>query len=439
MEALLEEFGGDWGVALRGLFLVASLLLLALVLFSQALRRRIKVFIATHFYANRYDYREQWLKLIRRLVQDSGRASMPEQCLAALADIVDSPAGVLWLYDAERDEFHLAATLGGDTAPELLDADAPVIAFLRDRRWVIDGREALASPDHYDNAFDVERDPVVTSDRIIVPVVLEQQLSGIAALSRPPGMPALNFEDHDLLRTVGQQLAVFLLRDRAREQISEAREFEVFNRFTAFIMHDLKNLIAQQRLVVANAEKHKSNPAFVDDAIATIANSVQRMERLLAALQSDRREDPVQNVDLDELLAEVVAGAESRAPAVSLVAPPRPVMVKANPERLESVLGHLVRNAQDATQSGGGEVRVELSRVSDQAVITISDSGVGMSSTFMRERLFKPFSSTKGAQGMGIGAYQARAYIRELGGRLEVESMEGVGTTFTAVLPCAPE
>jgi signal transduction histidine kinase len=105
----------------------------------------------------------------------------------------------------------------------------------------------------------------------------------------------------------------------------------------------------------------------------------------------------------------------------------------AHRERLDRVVGHLLQNAAEATPPGGTiEVRV---RSQDQsAIIEVEDSGVGMSEDFIRTRLFKPFESTK-KNGMGIGIYESREYIRELGGQLDVESRETEGTRFCIALP----
>ncbi len=111
---------------------------------------------------------------------------------------------------------------------------------------------------------------------------------------------------------------------------------------------------------------------------------------------------------------------------------------EANPERLTTVAEHLIRNAQDATDDNG---QVDVSAVMADSVVTvrISDTGCGMTPKFIRERLFRPFDSTKGSQSMGIGAYQAREYIRELGGQLTVSSEIGEGTSFSLSLPVKPE
>jgi signal transduction histidine kinase len=109
------------------------------------------------------------------------------------------------------------------------------------------------------------------------------------------------------------------------------------------------------------------------------------------------------------------------------------VSVVAHRARLERVIGHLIQNAIEATPPEG-HVVVQLLRQNGSAVIAIADTGCGMSEQFMRYRLFNPFESTK-ATGMGIGTYEAREYVRELGGRIEVETREAEGTLFRVVLP----
>jgi putative PEP-CTERM system histidine kinase len=199
-------------------------------------------------------------------------------------------------------------------------------------------------------------------------------------------------------------------------------------------MHDLSNLIAQQSLVVKNAERFGQNPKFVDDAIGTIAHSVSRMKRLMEQLSS--RSDPPENqrTDLRDILTSAVRRSEPRLPAPVFEAEETEIPVKADPERLTTVFEHLIRNAQDAT-ARDGRIAISAGILDGIARVSISDSGCGMTPEFIRERLFRPFDSTKGSQSMGIGAYQAREYVRMLGGHLTVTSEVGSGTTFELRLP----
>jgi signal transduction histidine kinase len=82
-------------------------------------------------------------------------------------------------------------------------------------------------------------------------------------------------------------------------------------------------------------------------------------------------------------------------------------------------------------------VWVKVGLEGQHARIDVIDNGAGMDAKFVRERLFKPFDSTKGLSGMGIGAYECREFIRALGGRVEVASKPGEGTRFSMIVPLA--
>ncbi|EHQ53744.1 periplasmic sensor signal transduction histidine kinase, partial [Ectothiorhodospira sp. PHS-1] len=217
---------------------------------------------------------------------------------------------------------------------------------------------------------------------------------------------------------------------------SEARQFEAFNRLSAYVVHDLKNLIAQLSLVVSNAQRHGDNPAFLKDAIGTVENAVARMNKLMLQLRTGDPGRDITPVDMGPLAVRAVAQALGRAPKPELAHNGEPIPVLADPERLLSVMNHLIQNAQEATPPEG-EVRLGLWRDSRQAYLEIRDTGTGMTSEFIRERLFRPFDTTKGLTGMGIGAYESREFVRALGGDLEVWSEPGVGSRFRISVPLA--
>jgi putative PEP-CTERM system histidine kinase len=231
-------------------------------------------------------------------------------------------------------------------------------------------------------------------------------------------------------------VAAHLAQYEADQRLAEAKQFEAFNRLTAFVMHDLKNLIAQQSLVVKNAARHKNNPAFFEDAIATIENSVARMSKLLQQLQSGEATGRRSRVRLTAALQDAVDRCRGRSPDPRLVGMDERLHASLDRDRFATVTAHLVRNAQEAT-TGEGRVEIRLSREGDQAVIVIEDDGCGMDAEFIRTRLFRPFDSTKGSKGMGIGAYQARMFVMESGGTMDVSSEPGRGTCITIRLPLA--
>ena len=267
-----------------------------------------------------------------------------------------------------------------------------------------------------------------------MPLLLPDSLLGFIVLEKPHAPHRLTWEDTDLLRIVGKQVAGFLAQDMAAQSLLEARQFQAYNRLTTFIMHDLKNLIAQQSLVVKNAAKYKHDPKFVEDAIATIDNSVQRMNRLLSELNRGESEGSASRVELNRLLRQVVESCGHRLPKASFETDIDDLHVMARENRLATIVGHLIRNAQEATPKDG-KVVVRLCMGEGNAVVEIKDTGEGMDAAFVRERLFKPFDTTKGSKGMGIGVYQAREVVRMTGGELLVASTPGEGTCIRIVLP----
>jgi signal transduction histidine kinase len=106
----------------------------------------------------------------------------------------------------------------------------------------------------------------------------------------------------------------------------------------------------------------------------------------------------------------------------------------ADEDRFAAVLSHLIDNAIEASAGRDGHVAVRLSVQGSDAVIEVEDNGKGMEAEFVRNEMFKPFKSTK-AGGYGIGAYESREFVRELGGNLDVVSAPGKGTTVRIRLP----
>jgi len=234
-------------------------------------------------------------------------------------------------------------------------------------------------------------------------------------------------------------VASYLAQQEAAQALAEARQFDAYHRLTAFIMHDLKNLIAQQSLVVKNAARHKHNPAFIEDVIRTVDNSVTRMSQLLDQLNRGESQERPKRVALRDLLIDLTAKHGLAQPVPQLQVLEDGLEVLADPQGLAAILGHVVRNAQEAS-AREGHVHVRLRRGGANAIVEIEDNGSGMEPAFVSERLFRPFDSTKGSKGMGIGAYQVRESVRAAGGSVEVISAPGKGTTFRICLPAlSPE
>jgi len=417
------------------LYTLAVGTVLTLVLFSERLRAQLRVFVSKHFLPFRYDYREEWLRLIDTLASPGQEQPLPQRAIRSLAQIVSSPAGLLWMRDASVGAYECTEAWNTKLVADVnVQHDDPVISFMLERQWILDTAELQRQPELYPGLSRPAWLATLPDALLIVPLISNEDVIGFVVLYQSSSAFRLTFEEIDLLRTSGRQVAAHLAQYDADRQLAEAKQFEAFNRLTAFVMHDLKNLIAQQSLMVKNAARHKNNPAFFEDAMATIENSVARMNKLLQQLQHGDAAGPSRVVNLAACIEDAQRKCVGREPVPDFSPPDEPIVARVDAERLTSILAHLIRNAQEAT-ANDADVAIELSRNGDSACILIIDEGCGMEDEFIRTRLFRPFDTTKGSQGMGIGAYQARSYVLSAGGSMSVESAPGAGTTVRIELP----
>ena len=405
------------------------------LMFSENLSARLRVFISKHFLPFRFDYREEWLRLIDTLSAPDQRLPLPERSIKAVAQIVNAPAGLLWWRVSDEEPYRCIASWNTRLLPDTeVRADDPALVFMHERQWILDTAELDRDPELYEGLRRPAWAEQLPSGLLVVPLFSNEALFGFIVLLQSSSAFRLAFEEIDLLRTSGRQVAAHLAQYQADKQLAEVQQFEAFNRLTAFVMHDLKNLIAQQSLMVKNAAKHKGNPEFFEDAMATIENSVARMNKLLRQLQSGDAAGPVEIVNLSEALSDAIRRTENRQPQPDFDGQSERLSARINREGFSAVVAHLIRNAQDAT-SPKGSVVVSLRNNASHAEVCIADDGCGMSADFIRTRLFRPFDSTKGSKGMGIGAYQARTFIVDAGGAVQVDSKPEQGTRVIIRLP----
>ena len=425
-------YGGDWGRVAEITLVCFALLGAVLIAVSGQARSHLRVFLHKNFFSFRHDYREEWLRLTATL--STGETELSLRALRAMAQTMDSPAGVLFV-PGEAGDFVLEARLNMPASPDLrFPAGSPALRFMRERRWIYEldqppplGDERLSAPPELAS---------LPRAWLMAPLVLEDRLVAFVVLAQARARRTFDWEDIDLLRAAGSQVASTLAQAADAQRLAETRQFEGFNRLTAFLMHDLKNVAAQQSLLLQNAQRHKHNPAFVDDMLATVANSVKRISLLLEQLRGEGTPGARGRVQLATVIEKTLAECRAQPPQPDCHPLTQDLWVRADADQLATVLGHVVRNAQDAAQAHG-HVTLRVTGAAGEAVIEIEDDGAGMDEEFIRNRLFKPFFTTKASKGMGIGAYQAREYVHSLGGTMSVHSTPGQGTAFTIRLPLA--
>jgi len=427
----LKFFGGSWGAVMQVTFLFGALLLLAGVLFSGTFRSWLKVFISKHFYTYNYDYREEWMRFTRILSEQG--PGLGDRAIQAVAALVESPGGVLW-QRGESGQFEPVAQWQARPPSATEPPDSAFCQFLESTQWVVDLNEFGEDPDKYEGLVLPGWLKVSSSrDWLVVPFMMHGKLFGFLVLQKSRSPVTLNWEVFDLLEIAGSQAASYLSQQDAANALMVARQFESFNRMSTFVVHDLKNLVSQLSLMNANAVKHRDNPEFQADMLETVSYSVQKMRLMLQKLsRSDATEAP-RALTVDQVVRQAVALKAAFEPRPELRVETAGLAIVADRERLERVVGHLIQNAIEATPKEGS-VTITVGQRNDAVRIEIADTGEGMTEEFIRERLYKPFESTKSA-GMGIGVFESREYITELGGTLDVFSTPTLGTTFTVILP----
>ncbi len=432
----VKEYGGDWGAVIQAFMLFFTIIVLALILASRRIRARMRVFVNKHFYPYKYDYREEWLRLIRT-ISLSG-INLYREAVKAIAQIIESPGGMLWL-NSGHGYFECVEAHNMPCISDRVPSESSMPRFIREYEFVINVDEYHEKPEVYTRLGSLELPEWVGASGVwlIVPLINIDQLIGFVVLQHSDEHKKhFNWEDSDLLKTAARQVASYIAQQKTSAALAEAKQFESFNKLSTYIVHDIKNLVAQLSLIVSNADRHKNNPLFLEDAIKTIDNTVNKMNKMLDVV-TDKATSPQSNrINLVDLLEELVQSREKSCllPLPQLGCESREVYVKADRDQLMSIFGHLVQNAHDATPDDG-EITITQSLGSDgDVVIRVRDTGCGMSEDFIKNYLFKPFKSTKG-KGMGIGVYETREILAALGGSIDVESVLKQGTTFTIRLP----
>lgn len=411
-------------LALGGAFVVGICLLV--VLLSETAKRKIKVFLHKNFYQSKYDYRIQWLQFTDRLASVRQGDDLMAAILSGYCEIFAMGCGGLFVRDTDRNEFRWAAGHELSSTAAVLSPSDPVVTPMIERSWVINLREDVPPLLPVQEAY-------LTANGIqfLVPLFCSGVLEAILVLGRPVNEnEQYLYEDYDLMKTLARQAASVLQNYRLSEQLARSRELEVMGRVSAFIIHDLKNLVYTLSLTVDNGREHIADPEFQDDLLDTLSNTVNRMKVLISRLKNlpEKRSLELEQVNLHRLAVETAAMVPGNG-AISVAGADAPA--EADREEIQKVVMNLLVNALEATD-GKGPVRVEVGGES-APFIRVSDSGCGIPEEFLRTQLFSPFKTTK-KKGLGIGLYQCRQIVEAHGGRIDVESTVGVGTVFTVWL-----
>ena len=437
---LFRMGGEEFAAIIQPFLLFLTVLVIGFTLASSNSRARARVWINRHFFKTKYDYNVEWRNLSERLTPANGDMNFAKSAILAVTPIYHGSGGTCYL--KEGDQYLPRASLNprDNPLPISIRGNEQFFEKLQDN-WIF-----LPASNDTLSAANNELIPgefeAIDSTLLILPLIKNAELFGLLTISaNPQHADSFDWEDLDLLHMVSKQVANFVGYQMLSNEMVVTRQFEAFHQFTTFIVHDFKNLIAQQALVVQNATRFIDNPEFIADAIKTIDNSVKKMNRILLRLsqkQSPEGQSISATIPIQDCIDAAIDNCKGRAPIPTREHTDITSMVNADQDSLTMALTHLLTNAQEACAEDG-QITIELAVVPDQIICRIIDNGTGMDQDFIDHRLFKPFDSTKKNQGMGVGAYQCRQILSKMDGSLNVTSKLGDGSCFTITLPMAKE
>ncbi|MBM7037004.1 XrtA/PEP-CTERM system histidine kinase PrsK [Vibrio ulleungensis] len=415
--------------------LLAALgLAIAMFIFMGRLRKEMKVFIGKHFYTNKYDYRSEWLRFTQNLTQ--GREQIFESSLTSIMAPFDAKVGALYLIEGQN--MLLKASVGERVSRSNETLPTQVMQSLIQQKWILDF-EHLS--DEELKRFNVTIDDVEALQpfTLFVPFTCNET-HGVFMLSNLQSGFDLDYEDRDFLNVLASHIAVNLHLDNTHAMLNQSQQFESFHRTSAFVLHDLKNVSAQLNLITQNASAHRDNPEFISDTFDTVAAASQRLDKTVKQLTQKQQysEDNKEWFSIIPQIEEALNCSNSEFSELELVfSNSADGHLFADRETFTNILTHLITNALQAKRNEEYQHRVEVQFINAETayVIKIADNGTGMEQTFIDNKLFKPFYTTKGNSGMGIGAFEAKSFVESMSGTLLVKSQVGVGSEFQITLP----
>jgi putative PEP-CTERM system histidine kinase len=423
---LLNALGIPEAALLGTLVVFVAVMGLATLALSESLRWRIRRYISTHFYAEKYDYREQWRTFTADLTARITLDGLATQLLRSVTETIGARKAALYLADDTDGGLRLHTVLNAGPLPKTLDATLE--DFL--------GRQKAPETRRVGDLGNGRAEQLFAAGLILAaPLCTQGRLLGVLLVGAERTETPYTQEDFDLLTTLGEQAASATATAQLSERLAQSRAFEGFSRLSSFIIHDLKNSVSALSMLTQNARQRFDDPAFRVDALKTLTRTVERMQKLVGRLSSRQAatEFEFESVPLDELVRDTVASVPL-APTLRLELALEPApSVRGDTDAIQRVIQNLITNAAEA-MDGEGTITVRVCKQDDMVACAVADTGCGMSEEFIRTSLFVPFQTTKKG-GWGIGLYQAREIMVAHAGRIEVSSLEGRGTTVTLVFP----
>lgn len=427
---IMNAFGLELSFVIKWLLIVFGMVVCGLFALSPTMRRKIHYFISTHFYVNKYEYRDEWLAFSQYLHGAADEDAVIQALKKVLTDSLYTDFIYIWIGDEKKDFSLVSTPESMKTAKQhyALSPDHPAIALLKTKGRLVCDRKKLKKPPSYEDEGGLMTNLINSLNlEILFPIALGGQMIGIIGLGPEFTEGKYGQDDFDLLQAVTSQAASAIIAARASEELSKTRELQAWDRLSAFVLHDIKNAANMLALLRENAPEHLDEPEFQEDLIELLDDAISRMQRVEKRLRPlDRELKPcLQKVNLADFLRKCAIRLESRLPGLKTeIKAAEDIIIRTDPDLLATVIENLLINSYEA---GGKSTRVFIQAESDESSgavsVKISDNGPGIPEELLPDKLFEPFVTSKKG-GSGIGLWQVKRIVNRLNGTIEAMNQE---------------
>ncbi|HPI93707.1 MAG TPA: PEP-CTERM system histidine kinase PrsK [Deltaproteobacteria bacterium] len=431
----IQHLGMKASFVIAGFLSFLTLILLFIFFLSPEAKSRVRFFINTHFFANKYDYRKEWGELSGYLSIAFKENQIIDVTAQVILDSMYIQELSMWLRrgNVYKNVLSFPHQVGGGAFLET----NPLIAYLRGNHFFMRRTPAKAEDTEWDELVR-QQSSFLDENKIefAVGMMAGNELVGFIAVGKEnPGTP-YGQDDIDLLTAIASQASSALTKAWFSERLVENKELDTYNRMSATMLHDLKNAAGHLSLILQNAPRYMDQEEFRADMIDTIGQALARIDKVMAKLQTIPEPEEIHpKVFLvGPFLNDIMTRLKPRFDGIELVLGiDEAIRLNTDPDLLDRILENIIVNATEAVEKQG-KITVSAYMEGGAPCFSVSDNGSGMTDEFMREKLFKPFHTTK-KKGTGLGLWQVKNMADQLGSRVEVSRNPGRGMTFSVWLP----
>jgi putative PEP-CTERM system histidine kinase len=432
---IIQIIGGDIKLFISVLGAMVVFLAILALLLSRSIKERIKGTVEKTLQSGQFDFEGE----LATFSEDIATLLDPDELTKKFLDMLRDKLGVGKLYlfytDPHQDNLLLIYPRGADQKEKLKIASGGSLAD-----WLFRHGEAMVVEDLKERLINSESamEELKMLSRlelsISLPLIAKRRLVGILFLGPKANKEQFGHQEIQFISSIGHQFSLALFSARLSEELLAARQIESFHKFTTFVMHDLKNSVSMLLMLLQNYESNMESLEFQKSAMTTIDGAVRRMQVVMEKLRSGQEEAfKITDCNLNEILLNIESRLDlnnRNGLKYSKTLAENPI-VACDLDKLQEVVRNLVINALEAMPDGGS-LSMKTAEDRDRIVLTVTDNGIGMTSEFISNRLFKPFATTK-QKGLGIGLFQSKEWIEKMNGKILVKSVPLKGSTISLI------